>query len=303
MADEIMNVKQVSQYLHVNEKKVYSLVGKEGLPGTKATCKWLFPKRLVDEWLTGSLAQSPSGRSEEGTLLMAVGSDDPLLTQALGELNRDSSEFLAYFGNAGSTGGLRAVADDRGQLAGCHLWDAEDDSYNRSQVAEAMPGRDVLIINFAYREQGFVVAPGNPQSFRGFGDLAREDLSFVNRQKGSGTRKLLDFHLHQLGIPDSTVNGYQQELESHFAVALAVLRGEADVGLAIRCTAAALSLDFIPVKEERYDLVIPQDRLKQPPVQRVLEAICSPEFRETSQKMPGYSFRDTGRIVFSSASS
>jgi len=297
MTAEIMNVKQVSEYIHVNEKKVYSLIAKEGLPGTKITGKWLFPKKLVDEWLTKSLTPAKRGVPEGEGVLMVVGSDDPLLEELLGRLNRSSASVLAYFGNAGSRGGLRAVSHGQGHLASSHLWDAESDTYNRCQVTEVMPGRNVLLVNVAYREQGFLLAPGNPKSFQGVDDLTREDVALVNRQQGSGTRALLEFHLSELGIPSADIRGYEREVESHFAVGLSVLKGEADVGIAIRCVAAAFSLDFIPIREERYDLVVPQGSLSVPSVQRLLELLSSSESGRAAGRLGGYSMRDTGRIV------
>jgi excisionase family DNA binding protein len=299
MAAEIMNAKQVSEYLHVNEKKVYSLVAKDGLPATKVTGKWLFPKDLVDQWLKGSMSMPRGSPAAEHGILMVAGSDDPLLAEVLGRLNQSFGDTVSYFGSTGSTGGLLAVARGQGHLAGSHLWDAETDTYNRRQVAELLPGQKPLLVNFAYREQGFVVVEGNPKGFRGWDDLVRPDLSFVNRQKGSGTRQLLDYHLGRLGISGDKIRGYDRELESHFSVALSILRGEANVGMAIRCAAMVFSLGFIPVKEERYDLVVPHGLVSAKSLQRLLDIVGSEESRQAAERLGGYSMRDAGRIVCS----
>jgi len=296
MVPEMMSAKQVAEYLHVNEKKVYTLIAEQGLPATKVTGKWLFPREFVESWVRDSVQIRTTDLGESSGMLIVVGSDDPLLLELLGKVNR-SSGGLAYFGSTGSAGGLKALARGQGHLAGSHLWDAETDTYNRRQVEELMPGQRALLINLAYREQGFVVAKGNPKSFKGFEDLTGKGLTFVNRQAGSGTRKLLDFHLEKLGITSSKITGYDRELESHFSSALSVLRGEADVGMAIRCAAMAFSLDFIPVKEERYDLVVPKDFASADALQRLLDLVNSRESRRVAERLGGYNMRDTGKLL------
>jgi len=300
MSAEMVNAKQVAEHLHVNEKKVYTLIAEQGLPATKVTGKWLFPKELVDRWLRESVRMRPTGPPERAGMLIVVGSDDPLLLELLGKLNRSGDGALAYFGSTGSTGGLKALARGQGHLAGSHLWDAETDTYNRRQVEELMPGQKALLVNLAYREQGFVVAKGNPKSLKGFDDLARKDVTFVNRQSGSGTRKLLDFHLEKLVIAGSKITGYDRELDSHFSAALSVLKGEADVGMAIRCAATAFSLDFIPVKEERYDLVVPQDLASAESLGRLLDLVNSEASKRAAERLGGYSMRDTGKLLTTS---
>lgn len=153
-------------------------------------------------------------------------------------------------------------------------------------------------MNLAYREQGFIVAPGNPLGIKGFKDLARDGVRFVNRQRGAGTRVLLDYHLRLRGIAPGQVEGYDREEYTHMAVATAVAGGTADCGLGIRAAAGALGLDFVPVAEERYDLCILKDYWEQPVVQRLLDVICDPQFQADVRALGGYDLRDCGKIMW-----
>ncbi|MEW5762559.1 MAG: molybdopterin biosynthesis protein [Bacillota bacterium] len=202
--------------------------------------------------------------------------------------------------HVGSLGGLLALRRGEAHMAGTHLLDEETGEYNVSYVEKHLAGRPALLVNLAYREQGFIVAPGNPKGIKGFTDLAREDVRFVNRQRGAGTRVLLDFHLKRLGIDPGAVRGYAREEYTHMAVAAAVASGACDVGLGIRAAASALGLGFVPVAEERYDLCIPEDFWETPQVTRVMEVLADRAFREAVTKLGGYDLRDCGKIIWSS---
>jgi putative molybdopterin biosynthesis protein len=158
---------------------------------------------------------------------------------------------------------------------------------------------EVYLVNLVYREQGLMVASGNPKSISGLVDLSQAGVSFVNRQAGSGTRILLDWQLQQLGLDSSRINGYEREEYTHRAGAVDVLSGSADVGVGIHAAAQALDLDFIPVTTERYDLVIPAGHYDNPLVQSLLEIIATQEFKDQVMTLGGYDVRDTGRIVYS----
>ena len=161
------------------------------------------------------------------------------------------------------------------------------------------PDVEVYLVNLVHREQGLIVAPGNPKSIKGLEDLSQDGVSFVNRQAGSGTRILLDWRLTQLGLDHARITGYQREEYTHMAVAVDVLAGTADVGVGIRAAAQALALDFIPVATERYDLLIPAVHYDNPLVQSFLQVIATQEFRDQVLAMGGYDVRDTGRIIAS----
>jgi putative molybdopterin biosynthesis protein len=182
-------------------------------------------------------------------------------------------------------------------MACAHLVDPASGEYNLSQVSRYMPGRPAVVVNLFHRELGLVVWTGNPRKLQTIGDLGRRGLRFVNRQPGSGTRAFTDDALAAAGVETGAVLGYRDEVSTHWAVGLRVLRGEADVGVASRAVATVLSLGFVPLTRERFDLVIPKDTFFRPPIQAVLEAIRSERFRRGLERLGGYDWTQTGRVL------
>ena len=180
-------------------------------------------------------------------------------------------------------------------MAGVHLLDAGTGDYNTSYVQKYL-GRPALLVLLARREQGFIVPKGNPKGITSFRDLTRPDVRYVNRQRGAGTRLLLDYHLRQEGISPAQVQGYDWELFTHLNVAAAVKAGDADTGLGIRSAAQALDLDFVPVAWEEYELCIPAELESHPGVQAVLELLRDPEFLKAVEALGGYDCSESGRI-------
>jgi putative molybdopterin biosynthesis protein len=227
--------------------------------------------------------------------IVHIGSHDlclDLLAQFLAEGQRGFSS-----ANAGSLGGLLAVGRGDAHLAGSHLLDPLTGEYNFSYVAKYLPGVPSVLVNLVYREQGLMVARGNPKGITGLTDLAREDIRYVNRQRGAGTRVLLDYHLGLLGIFPDQVHGYAREEYTHLAVAVAVQSGAADCGMGIAAAANALGLDFLPFAKERYDLVIPRIHYESELLRPLLEIIRGPLFRESVMALPGYDTSDMGRVM------
>ncbi|MBW2642386.1 MAG: molybdopterin biosynthesis protein, partial [Deltaproteobacteria bacterium] len=196
-----------------------------------------------------------------------------------------------------SIGGLMAVKKRVCHLAGSHLLDTQDGSYNISYVKKYLPHVKVKLVNLVLRDQGLIVLPGNPKAINGIEDLGRNDITFINRQAGSGTRILLDFRLTKLGIEPSCVNGYENEEFTHMSVAVAVLSGAVDVALGIYAAAKALNLDFIPVVTEQYDLIIPEIYYESENIRILLKTINSPEFKKRVESLGGYSTEKTGEII------
>ncbi|WP_461208231.1 molybdopterin biosynthesis protein [Desulfocurvus sp. DL9XJH121] len=209
---------------------------------------------------------------------------------------RDPAHFLAST-HVGSLGGIMALKQGMCHIAGSHLLDPDDGSYNQSYVRRYLAGRDIRIVTLVHREQGFIVRKGNPAGIAGITDLLREDMRLINRQAGSGTRVLLDFELSRNGLDPDGIRGYGEDEYTHMAVAVAVLSGKADVGMGIKSAANALGLDFIPVVEERYDLLIPGELYESSMVQAVLDVIGGQPFKEAVEGLGGYSTRETGRLV------
>ena len=228
---------------------------------------------------------------------VAIGSHDPALDLLASELSRRSPPMRLASTNAGSYGGLVALRRGEAHLAGCHLLDPATGVYNETDVRRVLPGRAVTLVHFAQREQGLIVPRGNPKTLRTLHDLTRSDVRFVNRQRGAGTRMLLDHLLDTEGIDPSTIEGYDREQYTHLAVAADVDSGMADAALGIRAAARALGTDFIPVGMERYDLVIPNEHLDHPPIAALLDILRDPTFAEAVRAMGGYDTSRMGEVM------
>ena len=229
--------------------------------------------------------------------IVIVGSHDNTLDVLADKIKANFSHLTVSSSHVGSMGGLMAIKRGACHLAGSHLLDTEDGSYNVSYVQKYLSGIDVKLVNLVYRDQGLIVRRGNPKGIKGIEDLARNDISFINRQAGSGTRILLDYRLSQIGINPAEIIGYQHEEFTHMAVAVAVLSGTVDAGLGIYAAATALDLDFIPVVTEQYDLIIPAEHLESENIQLMLETINSPVFKRRVEELGGYSTEKTGEII------
>jgi putative molybdopterin biosynthesis protein len=200
--------------------------------------------------------------------------------------------------HVGSLGGLAALRREEAHLAGIHLLDEETGEYNVAYVKRLLPGESVCLINLTYREQGLMVAPGNPLGIRNINDLVRSGVRYINRQRGAGTRILFDYEIKKQGIDPEKINGYDREEYTHMAVAAGIKAGTADVGLGILAAARALGLEFVPVAVERYDLCIPVRFWDTPYVQRVLAVIGEPEFIKEVEALGGYDLRDSGKVMW-----
>jgi putative molybdopterin biosynthesis protein len=229
--------------------------------------------------------------------LVAVGSHDNTLDILTDALRARDGNLVLSSSHVGSMGGLMAIKRGACHLAGSPLLDTEDGSYNVSYIRRYLPGLPVRLVHLVFREQGLMVAPGNPKGISGIEDLTRPDVTFINRQGGSGTRILLDYRLRQLGIDPAGIIGYDAEEYTHMSVAVAILSGTADAGLGIFAAARALHLDFIPVVTEQYDLVIPEVHFSSRPIEVLLDTIGSAEFRKRVEALGGYSTRETGRLI------
>ncbi len=251
----------------------------------------------VEEGTEISITLLRPGEEIDRTLL-CVGSHDLTLDVIKDLLQRSDPAFFLYSTHVGSLGGLMAIRKGLAHLAGTHLLDPETGEYNVSYIRRYLQGVRVRLITLVHRQQGFIVPKGNPKGIRDVQDLIRDDVVFVNRQKGAGTRVLLDFHLERNGIKPAQIQGYGNEEYTHMAVAVDVLSHRADTGLGILAAARALDLDFIPLAEERYDLLMRQDGMEQPGIRRLLEVIADSDFRRRVEAMGGYSTRETGKIQF-----
>ena len=228
--------------------------------------------------------------------IVIIGSHDITLDILGDEVRRTKRNIRISSGNVGSLGGLLALRKGRCHIAGSHLLDTATGEYNISYIKRYVKGLNVAVFHLTLREQGLIVAKGNPKGINGIEDLTGTDIAFVNRQAGSGTRVLFDHQLDQSGVNADAVNGYDHEEFTHMAVAVDVLSGAADAGMGIYAAAKALDLDFVPIAREQYDLIIPRRMLDQPNIQTVLNTIKSGHFRERIISLGGYDPSRSGEL-------
>ena len=221
-------------------------------------------------------------------VLVIVGSHDNTLDLLANELMGIENPIHLASTHLGSMGGITAASEASAHLAGMHLFDPESNDYNFPFLAKYAPGLKFKLINLAIRHQGLIVPPGNPKNIRDIHDLAEKNIVFINRQKGAGTRILLDHHLKNAGILPDSITGYDKEEFTHMAVAVNVLSGAADCGLGIMAAATALNLDFVPLARERYDLLIPDYSFDDPKVDILLSLVKSDHFKKKIKSMGGY---------------
>ncbi|MBU4426756.1 MAG: helix-turn-helix transcriptional regulator [Proteobacteria bacterium] len=296
-----LSTKQVAELLDVNEKMIYTLVADKGLPATKVTGKWLFPRHLVEQWLENQTINypEPSGPLPPyHGLLIIVGSNDILLDRIISLFNRLHKDHVAVFGNVGSMGGLKALGGDLCHVASSHLLQEDEQEYNFDFAREELKGKSPVLVNFCRREQGLLAAKGNPKKISRVSDLGQPGIKIGNRPEGTGTRLLLDRELDKAGLKGSQIEGYQQEFRSHLDVAMEVFSVRVDAALAIRPVANLLGLDFIPLRWERYDLLISKEHFFEQGVQLFLGLLHEPQFREMAEKLDGYDLSLCGKMVF-----
>ena len=237
----------------------------------------------LDRWR--SIQTAPEKAS--AGVLRFVGSHDPALVGLAEAFERKHPDIQLRLEFSGSLGGLIALAEKHADLAGCHLWDKETDTYNVPFIHRILPGRNLLVVPLAYRRLGIILAPGNPFHIGALEDLSRRDVRFINRQPGSGTRVWLDAMLAGQGVIGK-IRGYSDERLTHTDVARAVAEGGADAGLGLEAAARAFGLDFVLLTRERYDLVLPAELADQPAAADLLDFLSSPDARKVVDSYPGY---------------
>ena len=297
----LLNTKEAAQFLNINEKMIYTLISEKGLPATKVTGKWLFPRQLIEQWLenqTINYPKIPLPLPPYHGLLIICGSNDLLLDRTISLFNNLYAEHLAVFGNIGSMGGLKALGRDLCHVAASHLLQEDEEEYNFDFVTQEIGGETPVLVNFCRRQQGFIVAKGNPRSISTVADLGQPKTRIANRPVGTGTRLLLDRELEKAGLDGAKIEGYSQEFRSHLDVAMEVLSGRADAAPAIKPVAGLLGLDFIPLRWERYDLLVSKEHFFEQGVQLFLGLLHESEFRDIAQKLDGYDLSLCSKMVF-----
>jgi excisionase family DNA binding protein len=295
--ERFMDTQQVAGYLGIHEKQVYTLIHDRGLPATKITGKWLFPRHLVDRWLEANVINMPEMQpflQTASELLLIAGSDDPLLVKLINLFREEYPGSLVLQSRAGSRDGLMALKKGLVHIACVHLVDPEG-GYTTGHIMEYL-GEDIAVVHFAEREQGVLLGPGNPESVKNLSDAFVKGLRWAVREVGTGTRALMDMEMDRLEIDPEPVLAHSVPVQSHLDAAMAIHAGRADAGFGIEAAAHLASCEFIPVRRERFDLVIRRENFFLPQVQDLLALLRVEEFEKMAASLTGYDLGESGRI-------
>lgn len=302
-----LSTQEVADILHVSRSTVYDLIRRGEIHSYKIGRKVRFTQDDIDAYIarsrhehsvrpvkvieTHSTLLAPS-KGEEPEII--ISGQDVILDILANHLHeKDINAARTYLSGFEA---LLSLYQDNVDVAASHLYDGNE--YNTPFVKSLLPGIPCVLINISYRTQGFYIKSGNPKKIRGWADLKRDDITILNRRTGSSARILLDIQLKELGIPSSTVHGYDKIMKSHLTVASAIANGEADIAIGTeRISRQIDGIDFIPLMDERFDLVIKKEALNSEPVQKMINVLNSPEFRSEIKNFSGNDYRDLGKIV------
>jgi len=303
MSRELMNTKEVAKYLDIHEKQVYALIKAGKIPCSRVTGKWIFPVKLIDEWIHESaqdgLQQARKKINQIEGALLAAGSNDLVLDMLLTTIKKSHPDFNIFTANTGSVNGLESLNTGLTDIAFAHLYDPESRDYNIPYLKRYCPDHSPVVVNLFYRQIGFLIHRSKSGIFEGWESLTRRDVRFVNRQAGSGIRVLLDHELKQRGIAPGAIIGYDREVYTHFEVGLSMISGESDVGIASAAVAKILDLDFQPLMSERFDMILDKNTFFQPAIQAFIETLQSEPFKNRVAQIGNYDFKDAGKILHS----
>ena len=296
----MLSTKEVAKFLGINEKMVYTLIADKGLPASKVTGKWIFPRYLVEQWVESNTVNFPQNHKVlppyDGLLVMA-GSNDILLEKSLSLFNNRHPGHLAVFGNLGSVGGITALRRNLCHVATSHLLQENDDNYNFDFLKRRFD-RMPVVVNFCKRDQGILLLKDNPRQITSVRDLGKSGIRIVNRSLATGTRLLFDRELKQAGVVGERISGYDHEVNRHMDVGLEILSGRADAGPGIRPVASLLGLGFLPLRQERYDLLVTRERFFDQGIQYFLSLLHEKAFLQAAGQLDGYDVSQSGRMVF-----
>lgn len=299
---ELMTTREVAEYLRIKERRVYELVRRQEIPCTRVTGKWLFPRALIDLWL----ARNAEGEAAPRVPPVVAGSHDPLLDWAI----RESGCGLALL-PGGSLDGIRRFAAGEAMVAGLHLFDPESGEFNLPAVRgglvsggdgdaglDRIAGHGIVLLEWAWRQQGLVVAAGNPLGIERLADLKRTGARILQRQREAGSHLLLAALLAREGIALGNLTLASETARSESDLGLAILEGRADAGLAVKAVARSLKLGFVPLMRERYDLLLRRRDYFEPPIQTLFAFVRGEAFRKRALEMGGYDVSGLGKVRY-----
>jgi putative molybdopterin biosynthesis protein len=285
---EILSAKELSRYLKINEKKIYQLARESKLPYTKIGGKIAFAKELIDRWITQT--------TEQEHHLYVAGSDDLLLDRIIHDYNTTGPGII-FYAAVGSLNGLRLLKKRAANISCVHIMDVDKKEYNLSYLDRYLDNGDYVVVNMYSRQQGLYLQKGNPKRVQSVEDLIDKNLVFANRNKGSGTRLLFDFLLHESNVQGDKIKGYDTEADSHFQAGLKVLGGEADASFGIQYVAHVLNLHFVPLTKERFDLVIPDEYSYSEQAKRLLAFFEQGRLLPYLKDYVGYDTEKSGSVL------
>ncbi|PRR84625.1 substrate-binding domain-containing protein [Clostridium vincentii] len=311
--DTSLTAVEVAELLKITKNTVYVLVKRGEIAAYKVGKKLRIDKKDVQEYITNQKNTNNNQNSYSKTITkdnvfepenkidekdIIISGQDVIIDILANSLASKTNDIRILQSKLGSYLSLYELYNDRVSIASAHLWDGDTNEYNTAYVRKLLPGISCNIINLCYRTQGFYVAKGNPKNIKTWSDLLKKDISMINREKGSGTRILLDEKLRLHNTSRQYIKGYNIEKTTHLSVASSIARGEGDVGIGIEKVALQVSgVEFIPLQIERYDLIIKRSDLIYPVYQRIIKIIQSQEFKDVLEGLGGYDLKDIGKIL------
>lgn len=293
---DLMTTREVADYLRLKERKIYEMVAEQSIPCCRVTGKWLFPKALIDLWLLQNSDTPQQAKQVLAPSRQIVGSHDPLLEWAA----RESRCELALLCD-GSLDGLRRLAERQALLCGLHVWEAEREDYNLGLVERTLAQQPIVVLHWAWREQGLIVATDNPLQIKSISDLVRPGVRVIERQPEAGSYLLWQRLLQQAGLEPGRLQLSESAARTENEVALAVMEGRVDAGLGIRAAANVLRLGFVPLWRERFDLVLYRRDYFDKPLQTLLQFTRHPRFAERAASLGGYDISQLGQVLYNAS--
>jgi len=288
-AQDLLTTREVADYLRIKERRVYELVRQGAIPCTRVTGKWLFPKAQIDLWL----AENAAGEQAVAPPPVIAGSHDPLLDWAV----KESGCGLALL-PGGSLDGIERVARGEAMLAGLHVFDAGSGEFNVPAIRDRLPGQGLVLLEWAMRQQGLVLGPGNPCGIRSLRDLTHKDVRVVRRQGEAGSHLLLTHLLEREGVAPKDLAFTDETARGETDLGLAILEGRAEAGLAVEAVARSLKLEFVPLMRERYDLLVRRRDYFSPSVQSLFAFARGDIFTARAAQMGGYEVSGLGTVRY-----